>query len=695
MTLPINPNINLPSPTLSSPLTSPPLSSSLSPPPEYKPPTAFQPSEPTLQPPEISTTPSSPTTPPPPPPPETKSHYTLPPYDWSSYKRSLHSATTNEPEAEANAFVARVEQAVGERVQALEILGRGTRRGFDQRGGGGGFGKGLGFLRDAELEGRTPVVREKFEPAARREDRSAWGMGVVEVGWGEEGVDFEVDFGDGDGSDREEVEGGDGGDEMEGGKLEGKVVVVEGDEGKKEPLKLETAEGAPAEEEEEELTSALSDQFDDAMREMEEERRSSDGQSKGVESERVMMEDDSLYGDKTPGEQRPEDEPFDTPARTPFYFTEDEDLEDVQVPTDNTDNELEDAPETPADTPAYDADIPGTLANEDADMDIIRDDSIADSEDDVKPQNESDLEREETDVEIILDGSIADNKDNVKPQGDESDLELDDHPGEATATRIPWDYSPTDSEASDSPDDEAIQASREAFDWNPDDDDSGMEIEELDSYDAEAELASNDVQISEPPPAQTTPANPLPPPEATPVSPPPTAPPLILIPGLNLLHPLTDLHPATSTAPAPEATRSPPPPPQLTTPAHLLPSSEQNFSPSERNLLIERELFGYEGSDKDVHGFVDDDDNDDIEDAPRYRSNGPSPTTMTTPPGPATPSEAFMDVSPTLGRWIPRGTDEEVVLREGVEVSGLRFLVDCRDVQGEGDGEWEVLVLML
>lgn len=583
-------------------------------------------------------------------------------------------------------------------MQALEILGRGTSRGFDQRGGGGGFGKGLGFLRDAELEGRTPVVREKFEPAARREDRLAWGMGVVEVGWGEEGmdfeVDFEVDFGDGDGSDREEVEGGDGGDEMEGGRLEANVVVVEGDEGKKEPLKLETAEGAPAEEEEEELTSALSDQFDDAMREMEEERRSSDGESKRVESERVMMEDDSLYGDETPGEQRPEDEPFETPARTPFYFTEDEDLEDAQVPIDNTDNELEDAPETPADTPAYDAYIPGTQANEDADMDIIRDDSIADSEDDVKPQNESDLERDEIDVEIILDGSIADNKDNVKPQGDESDLELDDHPGEAT--RIPWDYSPTDSEASDSPDDEAIQASREAFDWNPDDDDdSAVEVEEQDTYDAEAELASHDMPVSGPPPPDTTPSTPPPPPETAPINPPPSPPPLIFIPGLNLLHPPVDLEPCTATPPE----SNPSPPPQLTTPSHPLPSAEQNLSPSERNLLIERELFGYEGSDKDVHGFADDDDDsgdelDPGDDIPRRRSNGPSPTIITPPPGPATPSEAVMDVSPTLGRWIPRGVEEEGVLREGVEVSGLRFLVDCRDLEREEEG-WEALVLML
>lgn len=597
---------------------------------------------------------------------------------------------------------------MGERVQALEILGRGTSRGVDQRGGGG-FGSGLGFLRDAEVEGRTPVVRERFEAAARREDRLAWGMGVVEVGWGEEGVDSEVDFGDGDGSDGEEVEIGEGeGEEsgigegggevdgqVEGGRLEGKVVV-EGDEGKndsgevKEPLKLETAEGAPGEEEEEKLTSALSDQFDDAMREMEEERRSSDGQSKGAGSESVKMEDESLYGDETPGEQRPEDEPFYTTAGTPFCFTEEEDLEDVQVPADN---ELQDALETPADTRAYNADIPGTQANQDADMDIIQDDSIADSEDDVKPKTESDLELEETDVEIILDGSIADNDDDeVKPQADESDLDLDGPSREPT--RIPWDYSSTDSEASDSPDDEAIQASREAFDWNPDDaDDSAMEIEEQDTYDAEAEHASM-IQASEPPPPEAAPSNPPPQPEHTPIDPQPSPPPLILIPGLNLLHPPVDLE--TSTAPSPPTLGTPSAPPQLTTPDRTLPSSEQNLSPSERNLFIERELFGYEGSDKDVHGFVDDDD-DDVEDAPRYRSNGPSPTTMTTPPGPSTPSEAVMDVSPTLGRWIPRGTDEEVVLRERVEVSGLRFLVDCRDleVDGEGDGGWEVLVLML
>lgn len=562
-------------------------------------------------------------------------------------------------------------------MQALKILGRGTSRGFDQRGGGGGFGKGLGFLRDAELEGRTPVVREKFEPAARREDRLAWGMGVVEVGWEEEGVDFE----DGDGSDREEVEGG---DEMEGGRLEGKVVVVEGDEGEKEPLKLETAEGAPAEEEEEELTSALSNQFDDAMREMEEERRSSDGQSKGVESESVKMEDDSLYGD----------EGYGTPAGTPFYFTEDEDLEDVQHPEDNTDNQLKDATEAPADTPSYDADIPDYQANEDADMDIIQDNSIADSEDDLKPKNESDLELEETNVEIILDGSIAGNDDNVRAHGDESDLELDDHPSEPT--RIPWDYSPIDSEASDSPDDEAIQASREAFDWNPDDDDdSAVEVEEQDTYDAEAELASHDMPVSGLPPPETTPSTRPPPPETAPINPPPSPPPLIFIPGLKLLHPQADLEPCTATPPE----SNPSPPPQLTTPSHPLPSAEQNLSPSERNLLIERELFGYEGSDKDVHGFVDDDDDsgdelDPGDDIPRRRSNGPSPTTITPPPGPATPSEAVMDVSPTLGRWIPRGAEEEGVLREGVEVSGLRFLVDCRDLEREEEG-WEASVLML
>lgn len=668
----------------------------------------------------ISTTPSTPTTPPPPPPPETKSHYTLPPYDWSSYKRSLRSTATNEPEAEANAFVARVEQAVGERVQALEILGRGGSRGFDKRGGGGGFGSGLGFLREAELEGRTPVVRERFEAAARREDRLAWGMEVVEVGWGQDGVVFGVHWegeGEGEGGEVEvgEVQGreaeigegaGEVGDEVEGGRLEGKVVVVEGDEGKKESLKLETGEGAPGEEEEEELTSALSDQFDDAMRAMEEERRSSDGQSKEAESEGVKMEDDSLYGDETPGEQRPEDESLDTPAGTPLYFTGEEDLEDVQLPADNPDNELEDAPETPADTPGYDADMPNSQANEDADMGIILDDSIPDSEDDVKPKNESDLELEETDVEIILDGSVADHDDDGKPQGDESDLEVDDHSREPT--RIPWDYSPTDSDASDSPDDEAIQASREAFDWNPDDDDSGMDIEEQDTYHAEAELASNDIPVSGPPSPEPAPRNPSPPPETAPINPPPSPPPLILIPGLNLLHPPVDLEP--STAPPPEP--SPSPPPQLTTLERTPPSPTQSFSPSERNLLIERELFGYEGSDTDVHGFVDSssssgDEQDPGEDTTtqaRRRSNGPSPTTITPPPGPATPSEAVMDVSPTLGRWIPRGTEEEGVLREGVEVSGLRFLVDCRDLEGgeaerggggEGERGYEVLILML
>lgn len=605
---------------------------------------------------------------------------------------------------------------MGERVQALEILGRGSSRGFDQRGG---FGTGLGFLRDAELEGRKPVVRERFEPAARREDRLAWAMGVVEVGWGEEGVDFEVDFGDGDGSDGGEVQVGEGeegeaeigegegevGGQVEGGRLEGKVVVVEESEGKNDSLKLETGEGAPAEEEEEELTSALSDQFDDAMREMEEERRSSDGQSKEGKSESVKMEEESLYGDETPGEQRPEDEAFDTPARTPFYFTEDEDLEDVPLPGDNTDNELKDAPETPADIPSYDADIPDCQTNEEADIDIVQGDSTADSEDDVKLKTESDLELEETDVEIILDSSIADNDDEDAKPKDESDQEVDDHSREPT--RIPWDYFPTDSEASDSPDDDAMQASREAFDWNPDnDDDSAMEMEEQDRYDVEAELASNDIPVSGPPPPEPAPRNTSPPPETTPISPPPTAPPLILIPGLNLLHPPVNLEP--STTPPPEA--NPSSPPQLTTPDRTLPSSEQNLSPSERNLLIERELFGYEGSDKDVHGFVDDDDDDDgidLEDednVPRRRSNGPSPTTITPPPGPATPSEAVMDVSPTLGRWIPRGAEEEVVLREGVEVSGLRFLVDCRDLEGdevsaEGgvcrERGYEVLILML
>lgn len=556
-------------------------------------------------------------------------------------------------------------------------------------------------------------MRERFEPAARREDRLAWGMGVVDVAWGEEGVDFEVDFGDGDGSDGGEVQVGEGdkeeseigkgegevGEKVEGGRLEGKVVVVEGDEGRKDSLKLKTGEGAPDDEEEEELTSALSDEFDDAMREMEEERRSSDGQGKGAESESVKMEDDSLYGDETPGEQRPEDEPFGTPARTPFYFTEDEDLEDVPLPGDNTDNQLMDAPKTPADTPSYDADIPDCQTNEEADIDIVQGDSTADSEDDVKLKTESDLELEETDVEIILDGSIADNDDDdVKPK-DESDLDLDDHSREPT--RIPWDYSPTDSEASDSPDDDAMQASREAFDWNPDnDDDSAMEMEEQDRYDVEAELASNDIPVSGPPPPEPAPRNPSPVPETTPISPPPTAPPLILIPGLNLLHPPVDLEP--STTPPPEA--NPSSPPQLTTPDRTLPSSEQNLSPSERNLLIERELFGYEGSDKDVHGFVDDDDDsgdyqDPGEDTTqaRRRSNGPSPTTITPPPGPATPSEAVMDVSPTLGRWIPRGAEEEGVLREGVEVSGLRFLVDCRDLErvGEEEGGYEVLILML
>lgn len=601
-------------------------------------------------------------------------------------------------------------------MQALEILGRGGSRGFDERGGGGGFGSGLGFLREAELEGRMPVVRERFEAAARREDRLAWGMEVVEVGWGQDGVVFGVHWegeGEGEGGEVEvgEVQGGEAeigegagevGDEVEGGRLEGKVVVVEGDEGKKESLKLETGKGAPGEEEEEELTSVLSDQFDDAMRAMEEERRSSDGQSKEAESEGVKMEDDSLYGDETPGEQRPEDESLDTPAGTPLYFTGEEDLEDVQLPADNPDNELEDAPETPADTPGYDADMPNSQANEDADMGIILDDSIADSEDDVKPKNESDLELEEPDVEIILDGSIADNDDDVKPQGDESGQEVDDHPGEPT--RIPWDYSPTDGEASDSPDDEAIQASREAFDWNPDDDDdSAMEIEEQDTYNAEAELANNAIPVSEPPPVETTPSTPPPPPETAPINPPPSPPPLIFIPGLNLLHPPVDLEP--STAPPPEP--NPSPPPQLTTLEHPPPSPTQNLSPSERNLLIERELFGYEGSDTDVHGFVDDDDTDPGEDLPRRRSNGPSPTTITPPPGPATPSEAVMDVSPTLGRWIPRGVEEEGVLREGVEASGLRFLVDCRDLEGVGGGGevrgeeekgergYEVLILML
>ncbi|KAK1836752.1 hypothetical protein QBC39DRAFT_377713 [Podospora conica] len=718
---PLAPTPNPPSPTLSSPLTPPPRTSSLSPPAEYKTlATDVQQPEPEpipQTPPLISTTPSTPSpprTPSPavPKPPETKSDYTLPPYDWSAYKRAA-SLPSREPEAEANAFVARVEQAVGERVMALEILGREDKS--RQWGGpGGGVGRGLGFLRDAELEGKTPVVKGRFEPAARREDRLAWAMAAVV--WDEDGVDLE---GIGDESDEGEEEGVEGGGsevevevegvgKVEGDVVEGKVVVIgeqagEGGDGLEErkELKIDTAEGAGDDEEEEELTSALSDQFDDAMREIEEEeRRSSDAQSKRAESEGTSVKvEDSLYGAETPGDQQPEEKVPFSPAETPFSFAGDEDdlqdsgfeenLDDLQRPSDQ-ENEDSDPLEHPAETPGYDTDVPDSQANED------------------------------TDVEIILDGSIADSENPDKPK-DESDIDLEEPPREPT--RIPWDYSPTDSEADDSPDDEAIQASREQeFDWNPDhpDGDSEMEIEDLHSFNPrhadEDEEPDNNIDVPEPA-GNVQPSDP-PPPDPTPNKP-PSPPQLFLIPGLHLLHPPTDPEPTAlpshTAEPTPPTTLSPPstPPPPTRSP-----TPERNLSPSERNLLIERELFGYEGPDTDVHGFSDDDmdvdplpststsssspgkEEPDGQEEGSRRSNGPSPTTGPGTASPPASNEAVMDISPTLGKWIPRVSGEEGgergVLSEAVEVSGLRFLVDVRDVEGgETERGYEVLILML